>query len=252
VAERLLAPLALDFLWEALGAGEPPYPLEVRSHGATHDERTALRRRVREEPVPTAGSTSHISSAQRKPGSADIGNRLPAEGTVAGGLLDHAGRLDPSWTAGLGTLAQPDVSIDAVFCPSWTRTRCWRWPRPAGPAPCSRCSGRTAWRCARSRASAWSRRSSARCRARRGAPEQSISVPAGELATVPAGAARASTQETREAPATLTAMPSRPGGQIGPVPEPDPRRLGHDRPADTAALRHRIGELVTEVTNDRR
>jgi hypothetical protein len=41
-----LSPLTLDFLWESLGAGEPPYPLAVRSHGATDDERRALRRQV--------------------------------------------------------------------------------------------------------------------------------------------------------------------------------------------------------------
>lgn len=41
-----LSPLTLDFLWESLGAGEPPYPLSVRSHGETDDERRALRRRV--------------------------------------------------------------------------------------------------------------------------------------------------------------------------------------------------------------
>ena len=33
---ELLSPLELDFLWETFGAGELPYPLEVRSHGATH------------------------------------------------------------------------------------------------------------------------------------------------------------------------------------------------------------------------
>jgi hypothetical protein len=41
-----LPPLALDFLWESIDAGELPYPLEVRSHGETMDERGALRRQV--------------------------------------------------------------------------------------------------------------------------------------------------------------------------------------------------------------
>lgn len=41
-----MSPLELDFLWESLDAGEPPYPLEIRSHGATEDERAALRRQV--------------------------------------------------------------------------------------------------------------------------------------------------------------------------------------------------------------
>jgi ESX secretion-associated protein EspG len=41
-----LSPLTLDFLWESLDAGEPPYPLAVRSHGTTVDERRALRQQV--------------------------------------------------------------------------------------------------------------------------------------------------------------------------------------------------------------
>jgi len=41
-----LTPLTLDFLWESLDAGEPPYPIEVRSHGTTMDERGELRQQV--------------------------------------------------------------------------------------------------------------------------------------------------------------------------------------------------------------
>jgi hypothetical protein len=43
---ELLSPPELDFLWESFGAGELPYPLEVRSHGATLDERANLRGQV--------------------------------------------------------------------------------------------------------------------------------------------------------------------------------------------------------------
>ena len=245
MAERLLTPLALDFLWEALGAGEPPYPLEIRSHGATHDERTTLRRRVREE-------------------------------LVAGGLLDHAGRLDPELDASLGTLAQPDVSIDAVFLPELD----------ADPVLALAASGRAGAVLAVQRPDGLALRPiprdglvSAIVGLLPGAPrgaEQSISVPAGELATVPAGAVRASTQETSKALATLTAMPNRRGGQIGVNSRSDlrgrrrspvlvwfdnesGRYLSQTRdgwvtiaPADAPALRRRIGELVTEVTNDRR
>ncbi|OXM72179.1 ESX secretion-associated protein EspG [Amycolatopsis thermalba] len=46
VRAELLTPLELDFLWESFGAGELPYPLEVRSHGATMDERAQLRRQT--------------------------------------------------------------------------------------------------------------------------------------------------------------------------------------------------------------
>ncbi|MFJ6675611.1 ESX secretion-associated protein EspG [Actinosynnema sp. NPDC091369] len=38
----VLSHLEFDLLWEDLGAGEPPYPLEVPSHGETMDERDAL------------------------------------------------------------------------------------------------------------------------------------------------------------------------------------------------------------------
>jgi ESX secretion-associated protein EspG len=41
-----LSPMALDFLWESADVGEPPYPLEVTSHGTTEDERNALRQQV--------------------------------------------------------------------------------------------------------------------------------------------------------------------------------------------------------------
>ncbi|MFC6088524.1 ESX secretion-associated protein EspG [Saccharothrix lopnurensis] len=38
----VLTHLEFDLLWEDLGTGEPPYPLEVPSHGETQDERDAL------------------------------------------------------------------------------------------------------------------------------------------------------------------------------------------------------------------
>jgi ESX secretion-associated protein EspG len=41
-----LDPVALDFVWESLDAGELPYPLEAKSHGETVDQRRALRNRV--------------------------------------------------------------------------------------------------------------------------------------------------------------------------------------------------------------
>ncbi|HWO64267.1 MAG TPA: ESX secretion-associated protein EspG [Umezawaea sp.] len=38
----VLSHLEFDLLWEDLGTGRPPYPLEVSSHGATEQERDAL------------------------------------------------------------------------------------------------------------------------------------------------------------------------------------------------------------------
>jgi hypothetical protein len=80
---RFLSPVALDFLWESLATGEPPYPLEVRSHGTTMDERRTLRHRVLDD-----------LRAQR--------------------MLDPNGRLSPEVEDGLTLLAQAPQSIDAV------------------------------------------------------------------------------------------------------------------------------------------
>jgi hypothetical protein len=44
--QEFFSPLAFDFLWESARVGELPYPLIVRSHGATEDERVSLRHRV--------------------------------------------------------------------------------------------------------------------------------------------------------------------------------------------------------------
>jgi hypothetical protein len=43
-----LSHLEFDFIWEHLGVGETPYPIDVRSHGETMEERAELRVRVRE------------------------------------------------------------------------------------------------------------------------------------------------------------------------------------------------------------
>jgi hypothetical protein len=80
---ELLTPLEVDFLWESAGLGELPYPLRVPSHGATVDERAALRRRT-------------------------------LEGLVQRGLADGRGRPEPHLEDYFGTLASPDLSLDAV------------------------------------------------------------------------------------------------------------------------------------------
>lgn len=77
-------PVVLDFLWEALGVGEPPYPLRVRSHGATVDERSLLRNEVYGD-------------------------------LKARGLLDARGRLRANLENWLGLLARAERSVDSVF-----------------------------------------------------------------------------------------------------------------------------------------
>ena len=44
--QEFFSPLAFDFLWESARVGELPYPLIIRSHGATEDERVSLRHRT--------------------------------------------------------------------------------------------------------------------------------------------------------------------------------------------------------------
>ncbi|HWM03762.1 MAG TPA: ESX secretion-associated protein EspG [Actinophytocola sp.] len=82
-----LTPLTLDFLWESIDAGELPYPLSVRSHGITMDERSALRQRV-------------------------YGELRDQD------LLDGRGRIEPHLEDWLTLLARAERSIDSVFQPS--------------------------------------------------------------------------------------------------------------------------------------
>lgn len=85
---EFFTPLTFDFLWEAVGLGELPYPLRVSSHGATEDERSALRQRAHNE-------------------------------LMARGLRDHFGRLEPHIEDWFTALARPTLSIDALHIPEY-------------------------------------------------------------------------------------------------------------------------------------
>ena len=243
--ERLISPIALDFLWEALDAGEPPYPLEIQSHGATMDSRAMLRRRIREE-------------------------------LVANRLLDNSGRIEPQLEEWLLALANSDLSIDSVFLPDTGA------PAVSALAASGRGSAVLAIQQKdglRLRSIPRDGLVSAIVGmlppARRGS-ETSISLPSHELAmagarTAPAG--RASDHETRKALAKLTAMPNQRGGQIAANSRNEMRGRRRSQvlswfdnesgryltqtkndwvtiaPADAATLRHRIGEMLTSVTS---
>lgn len=88
--QEFFTPLAFDFLWESAGLGELPYPLRVRSHGATEDERSALRHRVSVE-------------------------------FNARGLRDQAGRLEPRIEDWLELLARGSITIDALHIPEFRK-----------------------------------------------------------------------------------------------------------------------------------
>jgi hypothetical protein len=86
--QEFFTPLAFDFLWESMELGELPYPLRVRSHGATEDERVSLRHRVDVE-------------------------------LKARGVRDSRGYVEPRLDDWLGLLARGPVSIDAVHIPQF-------------------------------------------------------------------------------------------------------------------------------------
>ncbi|GAB2743445.1 hypothetical protein JOM49_000771 [Amycolatopsis magusensis] len=87
-AQEFFSPMAFDFLWEAMNLGELPYPLRVRSHGNTEDERIALRQRTNAE-------------------------------LKARGIRDAHGRLEPHVEEWLTLLARPSASIDALHIPDF-------------------------------------------------------------------------------------------------------------------------------------
>jgi hypothetical protein len=86
--QEFFSPLAFDFLWESAQVGELPYPLVVRSHGATEDERVSLRHR------------------------ADV--ELKARG-----IREPRGRLAPPIEDALHLLAFAPLTIDALHIPQF-------------------------------------------------------------------------------------------------------------------------------------
>ncbi|MFE0023952.1 ESX secretion-associated protein EspG [Amycolatopsis sp. NPDC059021] len=79
----VLSHLEYDLLWADLGLGPQPYPLEVRSHGYTMDERDVLGGQV-------------------------------FDGLAEAGLIDEDDRVDPRVDELLESLARPVVSVDAL------------------------------------------------------------------------------------------------------------------------------------------
>lgn len=86
--QEFFTPETFDILWEALRLGDVTYPLQVRSHGETENERVSLRNRVHTE-------------------------------LLARELVDSYGRFEPRVETWLGLLAQPRVSVDALHIPGY-------------------------------------------------------------------------------------------------------------------------------------
>jgi hypothetical protein len=249
----VITPLELDFLWEALHAGEAPYPLEVRSHGATMDERAALRRQVH-------------------------------EGLRERGMLGLTGRLDTRTEDWLGALALPQVSIDLVFLPDLSAEPVRALAAlGSGVAVLATQDARALTLRQIDRGALISTIVGLLPPTPRGT-EPSISLPAEEFAMAgraAAPSARTSEVETRQALARLTGQPNLRGGQIAvntrspmgvrrrsPVlawfdnasgrylgqvkTARDGRRWTTVAPADPATLRARLTEMLTAVIDDPR
>ena len=251
-----LDPLALDFLWEALDAGDLPYPLWVRSHGATMDERAALRQ----------GTLERLRAA---------------------GLLDAAGRIADSVDRMLGVLASHRTSVDAAFLPE-------RGAVPVcAMAAADHDQAVLAVQGGDGDAGVWLSEIapdglvSAVVELLPAQPRgvvASVSLPTSAMAGVAAGAdpggrsgGRTEVRDEQQVLAELTSMPRLRGGQIAANSRDDlggrrrspvlawfdnetgrytssvrPGGDGHQwitvAPADVAALRQRVGELLAEVT----
>ncbi|MFC7341750.1 ESX secretion-associated protein EspG [Saccharopolyspora griseoalba] len=83
MSERwLLPPLWFDLCWEIGGFGEHPFPLAVRSHGETRDERSALRQRAE----PEMAAAGLLVPAGLNPRFADLLSRIANPGLWIEGL----------------------------------------------------------------------------------------------------------------------------------------------------------------------
>jgi hypothetical protein len=234
-----LSPVALDFLWESLDAGELPYPLDVRSHGATMDERSLLRHQVFDD--------------------------LRAQH-----LVERDGRMSQRVEDWLTLLARGTHSVDAIFedrsvlaagdgtkALLATQTPEGLSLTPIDPGalvssvvallpPCPR------------------------------GTEKSITIPASELAAMESGRPAGHTPADREVLRTLSGEKKLRAGQLA-VNARNPmggrkrspvlswfdtesgRYLTYTRgdwitiaPADAPTLRHHLSELLTTVTGDHR
>lgn len=86
-----LTPEQYDILWEDLRLGEQPYPVAVRSHGVTMEERTLIRRRV--------------------------------YGELTASRLAEGRRAEPRLVAALDLLARAPVAVDMIWLPQRDATK---------------------------------------------------------------------------------------------------------------------------------
>lgn len=258
----LLTPPELDFLWESFGQGELPYPLEMRSHGATLDERAQLRGQI------LAGL------AQR-------------------GIIDGQGRPVPEIVDLFEVLAGSEVSLDSVHILAPGARPLLAVAAALGGQALLTVQDDRGFHFQPLPPDALASAIVSLLPGVPRGPEKSITVPLDQLVTETgadflqrrgtradafgpdgAGAGRTSADDDRKALARLQAQPRLRGGQIGanlrghlgsksraPVLswfDTDAGRYftqatrGHDgrswitiAPADAATLRHRLGEMIS-------
>jgi len=235
---EFLSPVALDFLWESLDAGELPYPLEVPSHGLTVDERSVLRQQV-------------------------FGELRAQE------LLDGSGRMSPRLEDLLTLLARGTHSIDAV---SSDTTALAVGDGSSGLLATQESSG------VRLRSIDPGSLASSVVALLPPCPrgtEQSITIPVSELAALSEGRSAGRSVADRQVLARLSEQPKLRAGQLavnarkpmgGRLRSPvlswfdteSGRYLTYAKqdwitiaPADAPTLRHRLGELLVTVSAQR-
>ncbi|GAB1514898.1 ESX secretion-associated protein EspG [Actinophytocola sp. KF-1] len=240
---RFLTPVALDFLWESLDAGELPYPLAARSHGETVDQRSSLRHR-----------TFEALRDQR--------------------LMDQQGRLSPEIEDWLTLLARGTHSVDAVLE--------GRTALAAGDGHRALLATQTDEGLTLTKIDPTSVVSSVVALlppCARGA-EKSITIPAADLNAMADGRPAGGTPVDRQVLKALSDQPKLRAGQLAvntrtPMgtrkrsqvvswfDTPSGRYLTYKRkgqdgtewvtiaPADPATLRHHLGELLTKLTTTR-
>jgi hypothetical protein len=249
---ELLTPPELDLLWESFGAGELPYPLRVRSHGATVDDRARLRGQV------------FAGLAQR-------------------GVADGRGRPEPHVEEFFEALAAPETSLDSLHLGDPGAPPLLAVASALGGNGLLTVQDQRGFHFQPIPADGLVSAIVSLFPVGSRGSEKSITVPLTELVggtgadflqrRPPAGAGRARAEDDRKALARLHAQPRLRGGQLGanarnrmggktrsPVlswfDTESGRYLtqatrGHDgrewitvAPADAATLRHRLGELL--------
>ena len=241
---QFFTPIELDFLWEALGGADLPFPLTLKQHGETEGHRSMLRRETM-----TALAARH--------------------------LVSMTGRLDAELEDLLTVLARPETAIDSLFLPEdGAEQAVAAWAGRIGDNAVVVLQDEQGIELRQVRADAMAGELVAMLPAERRGTETSVSLPVGEftIGAVRRPAASESEQHSREiAYRLLTERNVRYGefavsardplhGTMVRTPvltwsdKPSGRYISYVRagwrtiaPADAGMIRHQLGEMTAEV-----